>query len=182
MGITDFFRKKKKPTYDITNIKVQDLDIGFVFDYNMTSWAVEAVYEYDWGDEYFTREFRVNNGNERHFLSLEDDEGELSLAMMQKVKVRSIKSFLPELLIEDQKPPKEIEYNGVVYYLEEEAAGYFNDIAKGDSWEEFRSWDFEDQEGKQLLCIEQWDTKDFEASIGVKVHAFEITNILPPEQ
>ncbi len=182
MGLADFFKKKKEPTYDITNIQVQDLDVGFVFDYNMEPWTVEAIYEYDWGDECFTREFRVNNGTERRFLSLDDDDGELTLALMQKVKVRSIKSFLPELLVEEQKPPKEIEYNGVLYYLEEEASGYFNDMAKGDHWEEFCSWSFEDKEGKQLLCIEQWDTKEFEASVGVKVHDFEITNLLPPQK
>lgn len=183
MGITDFFKRKKKEEsenkYDVTNIQVQDLDVGYVFEYDMQTWVVEAVYEYDWGDNYFTHEFRIFNGKERHFLGIEEEDGQLHLTLMNKVKVRSIMNTLPEQLIEDQKPPNEITYNQVSYYLEDTSSGYFNDIAKGDNWEEFRSWDFENPTGDLLLTIEQWDTDDFEASIGQKIEEYEISNILP---
>ena len=51
MGFFDkFFNKKEEPSYDSTNIRVQDLNVGFVFDYDMSTWEVQAAYEYDWGD------------------------------------------------------------------------------------------------------------------------------------
>ncbi|MCU4173676.1 DUF4178 domain-containing protein [Carboxylicivirga sp. N1Y90] len=179
MGLFDIF-KKKEAHYDSTNIRVQDLDVGFVFEYDLSTWIVEAIMEYDWGDNYFTREFQINNGSETRFLGIEDDD-ELSISFMQKVKVRALQDDLTDILISRQQPPKKITYKGVVYFLEKESPGYFHNITKGGEWEEFRSWDFEDEDGKQLLCIEQWDEKEFEASIGLSLKEFEISNILPGE-
>jgi len=179
MGLFDFF-KKKEPHYDSTNIRVHDLDVGFIFEYDLSTWVVEAVYEYDWGDNYFTREFKVNNGSQVSYLSMEEDD-ELILAFMQKVKVRALEEDLLDELIDRQKAPKKIVYKGVTYFREKESPGFFHDIAKGDNWEEFRSWDFEDESGEHQICIEQWDEKEFEASVGRRVQEFEISNILPSE-
>ncbi|MGQ1788359.1 DUF4178 domain-containing protein [Saccharicrinis sp. GN24d3] len=177
MGIFDIF-KKKEPHYDSTNIRVQDLDVGFVFEYDLSTWEVEAIYEYDWGDDYFTREFKVSNGTLTRYLSIEEDD-ELEISLSQKIKVRTLDEELMKTLMDRQKPPEKITYKGVTYLLENEASGYFHDIAKGDTWEEFRSWDFEDNAGKHVLTIEQWDEKEFEASVGITLKEFEISNILP---
>ncbi|MCW3787522.1 DUF4178 domain-containing protein [Plebeiibacterium sediminum] len=177
MGIFDIF-KNKEPHYDSTNIQVKDLDVGFVFEYDLSTWEVQAIYEYDWGDNYFTREFKISDGSKTRFLSIEEDD-ELELSITKKIKIRVLDENLTEILHEQQKPPKKISYEGVTYYMENEAPGYFHDIAKGDTWEEFRSWDFEDEEGVNILCIEQWDEKEFEASIGKTIKEFEISNILP---
>ncbi len=182
MGLFDCFKKKKEATYEVNDIRVSDLDTGFVFDYNLTTWVVEATYTYDWGDEYFSREYRVNNGKEKLFLSVEEDDGELCLSFMKKIKLRKIKTDLAKQLLEDQKPPQELEYEAINYYLENCSNGYFNDPGRGDTWEEFRCWDFEDESGKHLLTIEQWDDDDFEASIGLSINSFEISNILPSKQ
>ncbi len=177
MGIFDIF-KKKEPHYDSTNIRVQDLDVGFVFEYDLSTWEVQAIYEYDWGENYFTREFKVSNGSLTRYLAIEEDD-ELEISLTKKIKVRALDENLPEVLMNQQQPPKKIIHEGVTYLLESEAPGYFHDIAKGDQWEEFRSWDFEDEEGQKILTIEQWDEKEFEASIGIVIKEFEISNILP---
>lgn len=177
MGIFDIF-KNKGPHYDSTNIQVKDLDVGFVFEYDLSTWEVQAIYEYDWGDEYFTREFKISNGTIVRYLSIEDDD-ELEITISQKIKIRALDENLTETLHLNQKPPKKITFQDITYYLESEAPGYFHDISKGESWEEFRSWNFEDGEGDHILCIEQWDEKEFEASIGKSVKEFEISNILP---
>ena len=103
------------------------------------------------------------------------------MKIMMEFRKRGLDEELMEELIERQKPPKKITYQGVIYSLEKESPGYFHNIAKGDNWEEFRSWDFEDAKGEHLLCIEQWDEKEFEASVGKRVQEFEISNILPAE-
>ncbi len=177
MGIFDIF-KKKGPHYDSTNIQVKDLDVGFVFEYDLSTWEVQAIYEYDWGENYFTREFKISNGSVTRFLSLEEDD-EIKLSVTQKIKIRVLDENLLETLQSKQEPPKKISYEGITYYMENHAPGYFHDIAKGDTWEEFRSWDFEDDNGEQILCIEQWDEMEFEASIGKNIKEFEISNILP---
>ncbi len=177
MGLFDFF-KKKEPGYDSTNIQLQDLDIGFVFDYDLSTWKVDAIMEYDWGNNYFSREFRVNNGSETCFLAIEEDD-EPDISFMRKVKLNALQEGLAFFMAENQQAPEKIEYKEVQYFMEEERPGYFRNITKGTEWEEFRSWHFEDETGELLLCIEQWDEKEFEASAGKSLKDFEITNILP---
>lgn len=178
MGFFDKFKRNKETHYDSTNIKVNDLDVGFVFDYDLSTWEVLGIFEYDWGDNYFTREFKISDGSKTRFLSLEEDD-EVELAVMDKIKVRALGEQVQTQLMNFQKPPSSFVYKGKTFLLEKEAPGYFHDIAKGDNWEEFISWDFEDEEGKTLITIEQWGEKEFEASFGVSVQEFEISNILP---
>lgn len=177
MGIFDIF-KSKEPHYDSTNIRVQDLDVGFVFDYDLATWEVQAIYEYDWGDDYFTREFKISDSSSTKYLGIEEDD-ELEITLSERIKVRKLDEDLMETLMERQQPPKKIAYDEITYRLDAESPGYFHDIAKGDNWEEFRSWDFEDKSGKHILTIEQWGEKEFEASIGITLKEFEISNILP---
>ena len=44
MGLFNFLKKKNKPTYDVTNMKVTDLDKDFVFEYNLKNWVVKEVF------------------------------------------------------------------------------------------------------------------------------------------
>nr|WP_320117569.1 DUF4178 domain-containing protein [uncultured Marinifilum sp.] len=178
MGLADFFKRKKQPKYDSTNIRVSDLDIGFVFEYDLESWVVQACYEYDWGDNFFTQEFKIFNGSKTLFLSVEDDD-ELSLSVSSKIKTRQLGAHVHEDLLNNQKAPASFEYDGRKYFFEKEAPGYFNDVAKGEEWLEFMSWDFEDESGEFIVTIEQWDEKEFEASAGKVIKEFEISNILP---
>ena len=177
MGLFDLF-KKNKPHYDITNIRVQDLDIGFVFDYNLEPWEVKALYEYDWGDNFFSREFKITNGSQTLFLAMEEDD-ELTLSISEKIKVGNLGANISQLLFNTQEPPNQINYKGVSYSLTKQAPGYFHDISAGDKWEEFNSWEFEDQTGENVLIIEQWGEREFEASVGKYISEFEISNILP---
>ncbi|RUT78059.1 DUF4178 domain-containing protein [Ancylomarina longa] len=177
MGLADFF-KRKQPKYDSTNIRVTDLDVGFVFEYDLETWEVQAAYEYDWGDNYFTSEFKINNGSKTLFLSVEEDD-EIILSLSEKIKVRALGDDVVEKLMKVQKPPTTILFKDKKYLLEKEAPGYFNDGERGDNWVEFISWDFEEASGDNILCIEQWDEKEFEASAGKIIKEFEISNILP---
>jgi hypothetical protein len=180
MGLFDRF-KKKESHYDSTNIRVHDLDVGFIFDYDLSTWEVKALYEYDWGDNFFTREYKIFNGSETIFLSIEEDD-ELLISVSNKMKVRQLGESLFDNLMAYQKVPPKITFEGREYFLEKESPGYFRDVASGDdNWTEFISWDYEDKEGEYLICIEQWGEKEFEASNGKYIDEFEISNILPAE-
>jgi hypothetical protein len=177
MGLFDFF--KKKPEYDVTNLKVTDLRKGFVFDYDLSTWIVKEEYEYDWGDEYFSYEFRVENESEAAFLSVEQDD-ELEISLSRKIRIHELSTDLAEQLRLNQKPPQSIVYNNVTYFQENEAPGYFRNVSKGGKqWEEFISWTYYPKEGKEIIIIEQWGETEFEASVGVMLKEFEISNIMP---
>ncbi len=179
MGLFDFF-KKKEPEYDAANITVRDLNIGFVFDYDLDNWVVKACYEYDWGENFFTQEYKISNGSKTLYLSVEDDD-ELELSISSKIKVRQLGAEVHEQLMNTQKAPGSLEYEGRKYFLDEESAGFFNDAAAGSEWEEFVSWTYEDESGDYVVTIEQWDEREFEASAGKYIDAYEISNILPKQ-
>ena len=178
MGLFDLFKKKKEvPSYDVTDLQLSDLQIGFVFDYDLTNWIVEEVGEYDWGNNHFSHEFKMTNGSETRFLEVEDDD-ESSLILTKKVKIRAIAEDLPEQIVKQERPPAKLQYEGKIYYMESEAPGYYH-IEGDESWDELLSWTYEDQTGESVLCIERWGDWEFEASVGRYIEAYEITNILP---
>lgn len=179
MGLFDRF-KKDKSSYDVTDMKVTDLDKGFVFEYDLKTWIVEEVYKYDWGDEFFSFEYKISCEDDTKFLSVEDDD-ELFLVLSEKATMRKIQEDLPELLAAENAP-KKITFNGKEFYLEEESPGYFSNQTKDkNNWVEFISWDYIDDKEKEVISLEQWGENEFEASIGKVIKPLEISNIIPAE-
>jgi hypothetical protein len=180
MGLFDFFRKKETgPHYDPGNIKITDLRKGFVFEYNLKNWVVKEEYEYDWGDGYFSREYKIDAGDEELFLHLEQDD-ELEITLTKKVKVLTVDENLPEYVTEHRRPPKTLHYEGKKFFLDGENPGYFRDPTReGSQWVEMISWDYYDENDEYLLNIEQWGEREFEAAYGKMVKDYEFSNILP---
>ena len=178
MGVFDFFRKKDaEPAYDVSNITVADLQIGFIFEYDLSTWEVQEAFQYDWGNEYFTSEFKISDGNRMLFLSIEDDD-EVFLSITEKIKIRLLGEDLPEFIAKNEKAPNKITYEGKDYFMESESPGYFNEQGS-DEWSELISWNYEDKAGEAIICIERWGDFDFEAAIGKNIKEYEISNILP---
>ncbi|MEN7550887.1 DUF4178 domain-containing protein [Rapidithrix thailandica] len=177
-----FFKKKKEkkeegPHYDPTNIRLTDLRKGFVVDYNLKTWEVAEEYEYDWGDNYFSYEFKLVSSDETIFLSLDEDD-ELEIQVLKKINFGRLDEGVEESLINKGKPPRKIEYEGKTYYRESERPGYFRNT-DNENWSEFITWDYYDDSEKYALNIEQWGEDEFEASVGVLEEPEQFSNILP---
>jgi hypothetical protein len=179
MGLFDFLKKKKEPGYDVTNMQITDLAEGFIFEYNLKSWVVKEVYQYDWGKNIFTKEYMIDAGDEKAYLSVAQ-EGELELSVTKSIKIQKLGDGLRENISKTKRAPETIDYEGVTYYLDEDSAGYFNDMTKGtDDWEELVSYDYLDEEETRCLSITQWDERNFDAAAGVVIKEYEISNIVP---
>ncbi len=180
MGLFDFF-KKKTEDYDPTNLSVRDLDVGFVFDYNLKTWVVKEAYAYDWGDNNFSNEFKIDSGDEQAFLSVEEDN-ELILSLTKPIKIHKIDEDVADEIEKTDKAPRKIRYEGEKFYLDSDSAGYFHDKSKGDDdWEEMIEWEYFNDEEDKVISIIQWDERTFEAAFGKVLKEFEISNILPGE-
>lgn len=178
MGLFDFF-KKKEPGYDPVNITIHDLKNGFMFEYDLKTWIIREEYAYDWGDHYFTREYKVDAGNESAYLHIDANE-EVFITLTNKIRIRSVREDIPEVIKEKNRPPEKLEYTGRTFYLEGTNPGYFNSTPENDNtWTEMISWDYYDEAGEYTIAIEQWGEDDFEAAYGIVVKEFEISNILP---
>ncbi len=183
MGLFDFFQgffKKKEADYDPTNLSVHDLKLGFMLDYDLKTWEIKEVYEYDWGNGFFTHEYKLDSGEEVQYLHVEQDD-DLELTMSKKVKIRSIDEDIPEEIINNQIPPKKLFYKNKKFFRDNETPGYFRNANNNseDAWLEFISWDYFDENAEEFITIEQWGEREFEASFGRRIKEFEISNILP---
>lgn len=176
-----FFKKKKKKEihYDPTNIGVMDIRRGFLFDFDGKTWEATEEYEYDWGDDDFTYEFKVVSAEDTYFLNIEKDD-EIECIFSQKVNFAQLDDEVEDAILEKERPPKKIHFKGTTYYRDEESPGHFRDIMS-EGWKPFVSWTYYDDSEKSVLTIEQWGERDFEASVGIVVNPDHITNILPVE-
>lgn len=173
------FFKKKKLDYDPSDIKVTDLKPGFVFEYDMKNWEVLDSYTYDWGDNCYSREHQISDGLSTKYLTVEQDD-DLELYLYEKVKNRAVDCDLIDEMNRFDKLPTKIRFEDQEYVLEEEAAGYMATEKNPKTWVEMVSWDYYcKSEKNKYLCIEQWDTNDFEVSSGIQIEQFEISNINP---
>ncbi|MBE7632845.1 DUF4178 domain-containing protein [Tenacibaculum finnmarkense] len=178
MGILDFFKKKETERhFDPTNIKINDLAKGYIFEYATETWTVTALFEYDWGDDYFTREFVIKNGATEKFLNLEDDGG-LVVTLSEKIKLRKLGETVCDYMDEHQKPPKKINFEGTRYFLDEKSPGFCKEL-DASNWEELISYDYLDESEEKTLCIEQYGEQEFEVSKGIIINELAVSNILP---
>jgi hypothetical protein len=181
MGIFNFFKKKETERhFDPTNITVKDLGKGYIFEYKTENWTVNAVFEYDWGGNYFTREFTIQNGEIIKYLHLEDDGG-LTVTLSDKIKIRKLGEEVTDFIYEKQKPPKKIIFEGIKYFLDEKAPGFTKEIDQ-ETWAELVSYDYIDEDEENVLSIEQYSDESFEASVGQFITESSIYNILPNEE
>lgn len=181
MGFFDnLFGKKKKEEEEVDplNIKLIQLKKGYILDYDLSSWEVKEVYNYDWGDQFFTKEYKIFNGKDSRYLHVEEDD-ELELTLSEKIKPTTIDPDIPEHIVKHGHPPKKIHFKGKNYRLESESPGYFNEDDKPDQWVEHISWTYYDEEEANTLNIEQWGEREFEASVGKVLKEFEISNVTP---
>ncbi|MDG1106428.1 MAG: DUF4178 domain-containing protein [Cyclobacteriaceae bacterium] len=177
----DFLKKKKVPAYDVTNLSLKDLNVGFIFDYDMKSWVVKEVYKYDWGNNNFTSEYKVDSGDEVAFLHIAD-EGELEISLSKSIRLSKIDEAIADEIEKNEKPPRKIHFNEKLYFLEEDAAGYFRDLSKEtEDWEELISWEYLNDEATNVLSITQWDIRNIEASAGLILKEYQFSNIIPSE-
>jgi len=176
----DFFKKKKKePAYDVTNLSLRDLNYGFIFDYDMKSWVVKEVYEYDWGNNNFSREYKVDSGDDIGFLNIAE-EAELVITFTKPIKLRKIDEDVMGEVQKQKQPPRQIHYGGEIFYMDEDCAGYFRDCSKKtEDWEEFIAWDYYNEEEDKVISITQWDEYNVEAHAGIVLKEYQFSNIIP---
>jgi len=174
-----FNRKKEDPKPNSRTVR--DLDLGYIFEYDLSTWEVKEVYEYDWGHEDFSKEFKINNGEKSYYLSV-DEADELEISISSKLKLRKLSVDFDARVDGRFKAPRQIVFENKTYHLEGESPGYFKNAADKDvdeNWEEFIAWDYYNDEETHCLTLEQWGENSFEASHGKLIKEFEISNILP---
>jgi Domain of unknown function (DUF4178) len=175
-------KKDKKPElhYDPTNIKVSDVRRGFLLDYDLRTWEVTDEFEYDWGDNFFTYEYKLVSGTDTLYMHIEEAD-QVYCAFTVKLPFVKLGDAVAAALRSSGQPPAKILHEGVEYFRDKESVGFFRSTADEDSVE-MTMWEYYDETGNQTLIIFQWDVDDFEASIGIIETDRAVSNILPRDE
>ena len=183
MAWFDFFKKKKQYDYDPTTMQVTDLDVGFLLDYDLSHWMVKEVLTYDWGDQCFSKTYRIENEQKTLFLCVETEAG-LELSIYEKLPKGVLDTDIVSYYQEHQKLPNMVVCKGQTFRLQETCPGHMQSrTQKGDAenWQPVMCNDYESSTTSKLLSIEQWGDLEFEISRGKTIKEFEISNIVPSE-
>lgn len=176
-----FFKKNKEKKealhYDPANITVMDIRKGWVFEYDLKTWEVTEEYEYDWGNNHFTYEFKCVSSDDVIYLAPEEDDA-LICYVMRKISFGKLDEAVERSIIDKQTAPRKVELDGITFFKESERPGYYRSIDDED-WSEFVVWDYLDDSGKSALSIEQWGDTLFESAVGLIENARAFSNILP---
>ncbi|MCU0450011.1 MAG: DUF4178 domain-containing protein [Bernardetiaceae bacterium] len=183
----NFFNKNKKEKpglhYDPTNIKITDIRPGFLLDYDFKTWEVADEFEYDWGDQYFTYEYKLQSGGEVMYVHVDPSQPQEAV-FTTKILFGQLGEAVARSLRDTEQPPSQITLGEVTFYRDKESFGFFRSTAEPeDSATEMAMWEYYDQSGQQTLVIFQWAEEDYEASVGrVEASAQAVSNILPRDE
>ncbi len=175
-----FGKKKKKediPNFDPTNVTLDQLQPGWLVDFDLKTWQVKAKHRYDMGDGFEMIEWELQCGSETRFLCREEDD-DIYWTWMRKVPIGMIDPKLKDHILKYEDPPDEVEFEGILFEMESYGGGYFYKDCKGPGIP-FLYWDYESDDEKYVMTIEQWGDTDFEAAIGEYVEEYQFSNILP---
>jgi len=176
-----FKKKEEEPHFDPVDIKISDLRVGFLVDYQFKTYEVKDEFEYDWGDDHFTYEFKlISSDNDVLFLHIDNDE-ELILSVSKPVPVGKLTPDIKHYIMANDSAPSKLSLDDINYYQDSEDPGYYRNT-KDETFDEFISWTFLDDSGKKFIEIEQWGEKEFEASVGEYVSEFDFSQILPGKE
>tara|TARA_Y100000031_G_scaffold115179_1_gene127487 strand:+ start:267 stop:806 length:540 start_codon:yes stop_codon:yes gene_type:complete len=172
------FGKKKEEEIDpLKDLVLSNLKAGYLVDYDMKTWTVTAHNKCEWGEGDYSDEWELQSGDEVFYLERgKDDEVEWTLT--KKIPISEVGKEIPDYVNKHEDTPKEITYQGKKYHLEDCSGGRFYKDRK-DFYDEFLSWDYEDESEEYILTIEQWSETSFEAALGKYVEEYQFTNILP---
>lgn len=186
MGLFDFFKKKDtKEEYtrpDFTDLFVTDLETGYVLNYDLKTWVVVEHIEYDWGDEQFSQEFKIDNGEEVATLFVEEAD-DVAISIVRDDNSAELLPAWIELFKQVGTPQQELTYNGTTFKYSSESAAYCRNITtQPEVWRELMLYTYLDSTNRYCISIEQWNDNDFDISCSKQIADYEISSIYPSKR
>ncbi|SFT73500.1 protein of unknown function [Lishizhenia tianjinensis] len=176
--IINFFKgSSKDPQVDF---KVKDLKVGYILEYNLTTWMVEKEYHYNWGEGYASKEWLIMNGNEKALLFYDDSEGE-EISISKEINLLQDLNSVREEIITQDIPRRQFAYEGKTWSLTSENPCLYSEVGKGGQIE-MVVWVFEDTNKDEFISFSRTGENNVTGYKGSYLKEFEIGNILPSQQ
>ncbi|MCP4481564.1 MAG: DUF4178 domain-containing protein [bacterium] len=174
--------KKTKPKA----LKIENVDVGGVIhlrnigsnldEFDLT---IIAKHLYRQGNYYWT-ELECDNGKDKVWLELENDDDELEVSItLKKIKLTDLNLTNKKLVKIENDDDGEIIYNNRKYYYEDSGKAEFLKHADKNSPEVYYFWDFEADDEKHFISIEKWtdNAYDVSTSEAIKLSQIEVFSL-----
>jgi hypothetical protein len=175
MGVFDFFKKKEEVKLDYN---VNELKKGFLVDYFLKTWEVKEVCIYDWGNNFFTREYLIDSGDEKKYLHVEKSDGDFKCSLSVKANLTSIDANIRSSIIDNDEPPKQVTMDGEIYHRTSESVAECFEEGDEES-SKLVNWMFMDATESKFISVDRWGEQEIEGAVGEYVKVIEFSNILP---
>lgn len=175
MGLFDFFKKKEEIKIDYT---LNDMKKGFLVDYFLKTWEVKEVYIYDWGNNFYSREYLIDSGDEKCYLHVEKEGASFKCSLSKKANLTEIDANIRSSIISNDEPPMSVILNGKKYNRISESLAESTEEGS-DEWSKLVNWMYMDESENDFISVDRWGEQEIEGAVGKYVSVNEFSNILP---
>jgi len=168
-----------RPAYDPVALTVENLEKGFMVDYDFKTWDVVSEVQFDWLNSGSDRCFKLASDTKTMVINLRKDGEHLYVIHFEPVSLYALDSKLePEIKFRN-KPNNIIHYKGTEYYRETAKNGLFFVLKPVSTAKKVSSWEYFDDSREQLIRIENYGKDGIKAFSGKVVSPLDFSDILP---
>lgn len=164
--------------FDPLNITLENLKTGFLLDYDLRTWQVKSLHQYEWAGGSSERLFKIESVGDSAQLFLRKEGYQLTIQVCRMINIHTIDSNLATEILHNHQPYNIITYEGTTFYKENAKDGILYETQKQNK-QRVLLWEYYDGQRKQILRIEQFGKNDFRAMLGKLASEFEFSDILP---
>lgn len=168
---------KKSPEGEGPKIdyEINDLEKGFLLDYNLETWEIKDVATYYWSSGSKELEYTLALGKRKSYLNFSPSNEQLSI--YTKVNMQDVWSSARQAMLDNENPThKSFAYNGKQFRFE--GAG---EATVENSHETYgvSNWLFMSDDQQEMISFNKYEDQSTDAHAGKKIASYEIDNILP---
>ncbi len=168
--------------YDPSRLTVENLQEGYLVDYNLRTWQVTSAGQSDWDSGLSAREFKLVSDLETIWLYFFKEGSHLTLVVTRPLNIYAIDQRLETQILHSKRPYNILEYQEVQYFRENALEGYQFNLSSKSLGTKILAWEYYDEARRNYLRIEQLEPRNFRAMIGQVVSEFEFSDILPQDK
>ncbi|WP_044203967.1 DUF4178 domain-containing protein [Flammeovirga sp. OC4] len=171
--------QKRSFNYDPTSIGINDIQLGYLLDYDLKTYQVVEHYQLNANNNAEEEKIVLLSGINELVVFKYFDQVNLKIRVTEKVNIYSIDESLDTEILLKQQPKSILTVNGKKFYRDTNYAGSFYSFTENKVTHKYARWDYYDESRVEYLAIEQVGAKNFHAYIGKLVHETAFSDILP---
>jgi hypothetical protein len=128
------------------------------------------------GESHEWHELEGDNGRQKVWISIEEDDGlDVTLAL-RTLKLRDLSINRSDLDRMNETAEGEFEFEGQTFYYEysNEASFFSNGDTSRENESFFYYWEFENEKGDQFITIEEWENGKYEITLSIPLKSSQV--------